>query len=128
MSFDAKEEVIMPLAESGSTGLHALGWLLTVASALLVFYLAVSYYSSPLRSIPGPFLAKFTDAWRVMDYWKHTQIHSHRELHRRLGPAVRIGPNMVSLSDPSLLKKIYDTRGNFLKVYTHIYNTPPMTR
>lgn len=32
-------------------------------------------------------------------------------MHEELGPAVRIGPNMISLSDPSLLKMIYSTRG-----------------
>ncbi|CAG8980606.1 hypothetical protein HYALB_00013761, partial [Hymenoscyphus albidus] len=36
-------------------------------------------------------------------------------LHGKHGPAVRIGPNVVSLSDPHLIKTVYSTRGNFLK-------------
>ena len=103
-------------ASSGGGGFLTLGSALALAGGLLVLRLVVAYVSSPLRSIPGPFLAKFTDAWRALDYWQTTQIQSHQELHARHGPAVRIGPNMVSLSDPSLLKKIYDTRGNYVKV------------
>lgn len=117
MSFSEKGSTI-PFGHQGETS----GGFLTVRSALalacglVVLRLVISYFSSPLRSIPGPFLAKFTDAWRMFDYYKTTQIQSHQELHRQHGPAVRIGPNMVSLSDPSLLKKIYDTRGNYVKV------------
>jgi hypothetical protein len=76
----------------------------------------IAYFTSPLKSIPGPFLAKFTNLWRMLDYWKCTQIQSHRKLHEKHGPAVRIGPNMVSLSDPSLLKTVYSIRGDFVKV------------
>ncbi|KAM0543294.1 hypothetical protein ACHAPJ_012378 [Fusarium lateritium] len=75
----------------------------------------ILYLTSPLKSFPGPFWAKFTDIWRLWDYWKTTQIQSHQELHKKLGPAVRIGPNMISLSDPGLLKAVYSTRGNFVK-------------
>lgn len=98
----------------------ALGGLVTKALALVApFVIArmlISYLKSPLRPFPGPFLAKFTDLWRLLDYIKCTQIHSHQELHKELGPAVRIGPDMISLDDPSLLKTVYSTRGDFLKV------------
>lgn len=84
--------------------------------SLLLLRLIFSFVTHPLRDIPGPFWAKFTNLWRMLDYWQCTQIESHRELHRTLGPAVRIGPNMVSLSDPDLLKQVYSIRGDFLKV------------
>jgi hypothetical protein len=90
----------------------ALGVVLAVARAVFI------YLTSPLKDIPGPFLAKFTDLWRLFDYWNHTQIKSHQRLHEDLGPAVRIGPRMVSLSDPALFKTVYSTRGDYLKVCT----------
>ena len=96
------------------------GALLAKALALgipLVFArLLISYLTSPLKQFPGPFLAKFTDLWRVLDYFRCTQMQSHQELHKKHGAAVRIGPNMISLSDPALLKTVYSTRGEFPKV------------
>lgn len=83
---------------------------------ILIVSHVVAYLRSPLRDIPGPFLAKFTDLWRLIDHYNATQISSQRRLHEELGPAVRIGPNSVSLSDPTLLKTVYSTRGEYLKV------------
>ncbi|KAF7533928.1 hypothetical protein G7054_g6664 [Neopestalotiopsis clavispora] len=71
--------------------------------------------TSPLRGIPGPVIAQFTDLWRVVDHWRGTHIETQQRLHEKYGAAVRIGPNVVSLSDDSLLSTVYSTRGNFLK-------------
>lgn len=81
----------------------------------IVFYL-VAYLRSPLKDIPGPFFAKFTNWWRFFDHYNATQTLTQRRLHENLGSAVRIGPNFVSLNDPALLKTVYSTRGSFLKV------------
>lgn len=116
MSFAEKGSTIPFGEKEVSGGFLTAGSALGLVCGLVLLRLVISYFSSPLRDIPGPFLAKFTDVWRMFDYWKTTQIQSHQELHRQHGAAVRIGPNMVSLSDPSLLKKVYDTRGNFVKV------------
>lgn len=72
--------------------------------------------TSPLGRIPGPFWARFTDLWRLVDHYRCTQIETQRRLHEQLGPAVRIGPNMVSLSDPELVAVVYSTRGEYVKV------------
>ncbi|POS81052.1 benzoate 4-monooxygenase cytochrome P450 [Diaporthe helianthi] len=90
---------------------------LVVGIALGVFVVShvLAYLRSPLKDIPGPFLAKFTNIWRFIDHYKATQISTQRRLHATLGPAVRIGPNFVSLSDPTLLKTIYSTRGEYAK-------------
>lgn len=84
--------------------------------ALLVIQPLLSKLRSPLNEIPGPFLARFTDLWRFLDTYNATQVKSQQELHQKLGPAVRIGPNLVSLSDPSLLKTVYSVRGTYVKV------------
>jgi hypothetical protein len=82
----------------------------------VVFHLLTTAQRSGLRQIPGPFLAKVTDLWRLFDHWRGTHVETQRSLHEKYGPAVRIGPNAVSLSDPALLKTVYSTRGEFAKV------------
>ncbi|KAI1500358.1 cytochrome P450 [Biscogniauxia marginata] len=88
---------------------------LTLGVVGVFLYYVVAYLASPLKHIPGPLWAKFTNLWRFFDHYYATQPLTQRRLHEELGPAVRIGPNVVSLSDPSLLKTVYSTRGNFLK-------------
>lgn len=38
------------------------------------------------------------------------------ELHKKYGPVVRIGPNVLDLDFPELIKTIYNTKGNYRKV------------
>lgn len=92
---------------------------LIVGVTLVVARFLYSYVTSPLKALPGPFVAKFTDLWRFYDYWCCTQIKSHQTLHKKHGPAVRIGPNMVSLSDPELLKQVMPL--------VHVYEHPLTT-
>lgn len=87
-----------------------------ICLGVLVVSHVLAYLRSPLKDIPGPFLAKLTNLWRLVDHCKATQISTQRKLHDELGPAVRIGPNVVSLSDPTLLKTVYSTRGEYIKV------------
>ncbi|KAI0014620.1 benzoate 4-monooxygenase cytochrome P450 [Xylariomycetidae sp. FL0641] len=80
-----------------------------------VAWVAWEYFFSSLRSIPGPFAAKFTKLWRV-----NRTINGHididlYELHQKHGAAVRIAPNVVSLSDPSLIKTVYTVRNAWKK-------------
>lgn len=91
-----------------------------IGVALVLLHLTITYFTSPIKSLPGPFLARLTNLWRFYDYWSCNQINSHQKLHKEHGPAVRIGPNMVSLSDPELIKLVYSTRGDFVKVGTLI--------
>ncbi|KAL8383414.1 hypothetical protein RB595_006933 [Gaeumannomyces hyphopodioides] len=96
---------VTPSMLSGYAALAAFG-----AACLAVLVLGarilISYLSSPLRVVPGPFLAGFTDVWRMLDYRRHSQTRSQQALHQKYGVAVRLGPNTVSLSDPALLRTI----------------------
>ena len=38
------------------------------------------------------------------------------KLHHKYGSAVRIGPNIVSISDPGAIDKIYGAKTDFVKV------------
>ena len=82
----------------------------------LVSYLLQQYYASPLKDFRGPFAARFTNPWRFFDVAAGRAEVTQIALHQRYGQAVRPGPNMISLSDPSLIRTIYSTKGDFVKV------------
>ena len=75
-----------------------------------------NYLRSPLRSFPGPLPTGFTNIWRLQDVFKGRCDITHNELHRKYGPAVRMGPNLLSLSDPNLIGQVYSTKNPWLKV------------
>ncbi|KAH7108667.1 cytochrome P450 [Dendryphion nanum] len=89
--------------------------LLGVGAVVVVAQYISAYLSSPLKQLPGPFVAKFSNWWRFFNHYSKTHIETQQALHKKYGNAVRIGPNTVSLSDPSLIKTIYSTRGTFVK-------------
>jgi hypothetical protein len=69
-----------------------------------------------LRHIPGPFFGKITNLQRII-WVKSTRSHLHlQEQHAKHGDVVRIGSNMVSISNPEVLPVIYTTRTGFPKV------------
>lgn len=90
--------------------------LLLASSTLLVVQFLWTYFYSPLKNIPGPFIAQFTNLWRFLDVWGGRSELTQKSLHDKYGAAVRLGPNVVSLNDPRLIKSIYSTRGEYLKV------------
>ncbi|KAI1193046.1 putative benzoate 4-monooxygenase cytochrome P450 [Nemania serpens] len=68
-----------------------------------------------LRHIPGPLLASLTDFQRV--HWVTTK-RAHlivQDLHAKYGEVVRIGPNMVSFSNPEAVPVVYITKPGFPK-------------
>ncbi|CAG8972578.1 hypothetical protein HYALB_00011310 [Hymenoscyphus albidus] len=70
---------------------------LLILLALASLYLSHSVYkyiNSPLKNIPGPFIAKFTDLWRLFDTLGGRAELTHIHLHAKYGPAVRLGPNL----------------------------------
>ncbi|KAI1375397.1 putative benzoate 4-monooxygenase cytochrome P450 [Hypoxylon crocopeplum] len=69
----------------------------------------------PLRHIPGPLFAKITNLQRV--WWVKTgRAHLiHEQIHQKYGEVVRIGPNMVSISNPEAIPTVYPMRPGFPK-------------
>lgn len=75
--------------------------------AAILSILIINYFRNPLRNIPGPFLAKFSNLWLV---YHIRQGHMHRkiiEVHEKYGPLVRLGPHEISTADIDSLKSIY---------------------
>ena len=68
-----------------------------------------------LRKLPGPVLASISNLDRVYSCYAGHQMLYHVALHKKYGPLVRIGPNHVSFSDPSLIPLIYSVNTEFYK-------------
>jgi hypothetical protein len=89
--------------------LHHIGWKGAVVILVHVLLATVIYRLclDPLRHIPGPAVARFTELWRTRRYalggW-HLDI---LDLHDRYGPVVRIAPNEISFVDKDALTKVY---------------------
>jgi hypothetical protein len=84
--------------------------------SLTLVYDVWNYFRSPLKKIPGPFLAKWTHLWRLVLVSGRQSSLTLRGLHSRHGSIVRIGPNVLSLADPQWIKVVYALRGGFEKV------------
>ncbi|KAJ9606533.1 Cytochrome p-450 [Cladophialophora chaetospira] len=76
-----------------------------------------------LRSLPGPLSARFFRFYRSSLVFGGTAPEEYRKVHEQYGPIVRVGPNHVSIADPSAIPVIYGigTGSKFLK--TNFYNT-----
>ena len=93
-------------------------WLKVAWPALIVLALGArflrNYYK--LNHIPGPFLARFTDAWRLI-HCLRGQSSRQYELHRKYNShLIRLGPNTVSVSDATAIPIIYGLKPIFNKV------------
>ncbi|KAL8931153.1 MAG: hypothetical protein Q9208_000257 [Pyrenodesmia sp. 3 TL-2023] len=77
---------------------------LTLAAALVVF---VQWFTSPLRKIPGPWIASLTNIWRLRNGLSGREEMIYMELHEKYGPVVRAGPDLVLVNDPEPLSTIY---------------------
>jgi hypothetical protein len=91
-------------------------YLVLFAFGLLLTRLFFNKYRTRLNSIPGPFLAGFTDLWRFFNACFATPHITHLRLHRQTNSHfVRIGPRTVSISDPTLIPTIYGINTGFTK-------------
>ncbi|EDU46193.1 CypX Cytochrome P450 [Pyrenophora tritici-repentis] len=77
--------------------------------ALLVF-VVIKYVwqilASPLRTVPGPFLARFTRLWEIKAVCKYDNPTYNIALHEKYGPIVRLAPNRYSINDGEAAKVI----------------------
>ncbi|KAF2479600.1 cytochrome P450 [Neohortaea acidophila] len=76
-----------------------------LAIALLALILAPLF--SPLRSIPGPFFARWSRGWMLYRLWLGRFDRDLLELHRKHGPIVRFGPYHYSFNSPDAIDRIH---------------------
>ncbi|KAL2844359.1 cytochrome P450 [Aspergillus pseudoustus] len=89
--------------------------LITLCGLGVVARLFHNKYGHGIAEVPGPFLAAYTDLWRFCLVWGGRPEKAHIKLHERYGPLVRLGPNMVSVSDPAALKVVYGLSAGYVK-------------
>ncbi|OJI79838.1 hypothetical protein ASPTUDRAFT_131330 [Aspergillus tubingensis CBS 134.48] len=91
-------------------------WIFAALLVLVVFHLLYNYCQPGLASIPGPFAAKFTNLWRIYKVWQWRFKEDLPALHQAYNSSViRIGPRMLSCSDPRAVDLIYGFHTNFKK-------------
>ncbi|KAK3072404.1 hypothetical protein LTR53_006897, partial [Teratosphaeriaceae sp. CCFEE 6253] len=82
-------------------------------------FLAIIYWVTAtfagLKDVPGPFLAKFTDLWRLHVVWRRNSHDTYLKLHKQHGDLVRVGPNCVSISKPDMISTIYGIQKGYIK-------------
>lgn len=100
-------------------GLASLPLLVTLSIPLILYLLyhlvLFPLFRSDLRSIPGPFLAKITDLYRLLLVRTGSAHEHHLSLHKRYGTFVRLGPNNVSVGSPAAIPVLYNTRTRYPK-------------
>ncbi|KAJ6443734.1 tat pathway signal sequence [Purpureocillium lavendulum] len=67
----------------------------------------INVQRSPLRTVPGPLLAKFTDLWYFWNVRQGSFEQTNLQLHSTYGNVVRYGPGRYSLKGPDAVKSIY---------------------
>ena len=71
--------------------------------------------TSPLRTIKGPALARWTRFWYFYRVARGRFELDNIALHRKYGKIVRVAPNHFSIDDPSAIKTIYGIGTAFTK-------------
>lgn len=87
-----------------------------IVVSIFVFYTTSNYYKRGLHRFPGPFWARYTDLWRLIDVYGRRPDITHLKLHRQYGDVVRLGPNTLSFADPKAVKAIYGLNKGYTKV------------
>ncbi|KXT13498.1 hypothetical protein AC579_8638 [Pseudocercospora musae] len=102
------------------------------ASLLCIFVIVLAaaclhrLYLHPLAKIPGPFLAKFTNARFLYHAWKGDLHLDHLRCHKKYGPVYRSGPNRVVFQTLTAAHAIYSNDRTIRK--SDGYTSHPWTR
>jgi len=92
-------------------------WALVGALVGLMAYYVYPYLVTfrHLRDIPAPFPAQFTSLWLLSVCRRGKRYLVVDQMHKKLGPLVRIQPNHISVADDEAVQVIYGHGNGFLK-------------
>jgi hypothetical protein len=76
-------------------------------AALALLYVLYVHYSTPLRKIPGPFLASISKLWIVQKTRGFKRYDVDLALCKKYGSIVRVAPSEVMICSPKALKAVY---------------------
>lgn len=105
--------------------------LVTVSGVMIILYYAshaiYNLYFHPLSKFPGPKRAAISHIWLMRVQISGTSPQTHKKIHDKYGPVVRISPNQLSFCSASSWKDIHGHVGGrqqFLKsdAYTNEYH------
>lgn len=80
----------------------------TLAAGLICFKVGSYRYEKGLNKYKGPFLASFTNFWRLWQwlwYWDRTYFPDMV----KYGKIIRVGPDTLLFNEPDAIKDIYTT-------------------
>jgi len=98
------------------------GNLVILGCGITGLYFLLQYLLDPLRSVPGPLLARFTRLWYFLEVYKGSFEVENIKLHEKYGPIVRIAPYEYSIDDVDAAKAIYGHGNAFVKVCDLVFN------
>ncbi|KAI0503239.1 cytochrome P450 [Xylaria bambusicola] len=92
-------------------------WALAAALVAVAAYYVYPYFVTygHFRGIPAPFPAQFTNWWLLYACRRGKRYLIVDEVHKKLGPVVRIQPNHISIADDEAIPIIYGHGNGFLK-------------
>merc|ERR1712000_42192 len=93
-------------------------WVAVLAIVVLVTLYYVTPYltdNAHLRGIPGPPTAAFSNIWLLSACRRGKRFAIVHDMHKKMGPVVRIAPNHVSIADADAINTIYGHGNGFLK-------------
>ena len=103
--------------------IHSISPLHLIASSVALFFIYLLRFSkrAKLDHIPGPWLAKYTNAWRGYQAWRTNHhktgaVNYQIEMIGKYGDVVRIGPTHVLVYDPAAIDTILGFKERLDKV------------
>ena len=96
--------------------------LLWLTGAVLIAHLISLRYQYGLSKFGGPFLASFTNFWRMCHAYANNDKAPMVDLHKKYGDVVRVGPNVLSFAQPEAIKDIYGPGKVWRKVRINSFN------
>lgn len=105
--------------------LQTTAWVSTYIVGVLMSMTIYRLFFHPLKSYPGPFLAKITQWYYVFKVGPKLNQHWYLEsLHKQYGEYVRIGPNAISVADPAIVDMAFGPSTKFRKSNWYMVGYP----
>jgi hypothetical protein len=85
-------------------------------TALFTSILIYRAFFHPLRHFAGPKLARLSQFYHFFHIRAKVDNYRHLDrLHEKYGEYVRVGPNLLSISDPDMIEVVFHPQSNFAK-------------
>ena len=109
---------VVPVEHDGAfigTVLRYTLWAILILSSVQTALFVYHSLTSPLRDVPGPFLARFGRFYYLLKVAQGRWEHDDIRLHRQHGPVVRVASDMYSIDSPDVVRKVYAINSKFPK-------------